>query len=293
MRLVPDRPVTLLELVIEKLGLSTRVRGKQLVAHSAITINGRETNDPRTLVNPGDEVLLERLPVAPTRKKRPPFPVHYEDAHLLVAEKPAGILTHGVGEKRAPSFFAIMDAWLDDVTRGKERLFIVHRLDKEVTGLLIFAKSAELQTWFKTHWKSVEKRYCALVEGAPPAPEGTMESWLHEHPDTLKVSSGPQRPNAKLAVTHWRTLSPRGPYTLLELRLDTGRKNQIRVQLADLGCPIVGDYRYGADASVKRQIRLCAYQLSFPHPVTGMSMSFQLSPDPDFLNPSDVDEKYK
>ncbi len=293
MKFTTDHPTTLLELVIAKLGLGARSTGKQLVRYSAITVNGVSTNDPRAAVNPGDEVVLERTPRVPTRKKKPPFPVLYEDEHLLVAEKPPGLLTHGVGEKRAVSFFSIMDAWIDDVTRGREQLFIVHRLDKEVTGLLIFTKSAELQEWFKTHWKSVEKRYCALVEGAPPRPEGVMESWLHEHPDTLKVSSGPQRPNARLAVTHWRTLSVHGPYTLLELVLDTGRKNQIRVQLSDLGCPIVGDYRYGADASVKRQIRLCAYQLSFPHPVTGRPVELKIQPDADFLNPSNVDEKYK
>jgi len=293
MKLTAKHPTTLLDLVIETLGLGARTKGKQLVRYSAITINGEATNDPRAPVNPGDVVILERTPLVPTRKKKPPFPVHYEDGHLLVAEKPPGLLTHGVGEKRSVSFFSIMDAWIDDVTRGREQLFIVHRLDKEVTGLLIFAKSAELQAWFKTHWKTVEKRYCALVEHAPPQPEGVMESWLHEHPDTLKVSSGPQRPDAKLAVTHYRTLSTHGPYTLLELKLDTGRKNQLRVQLADLGCHIVGDYRYGADSSVKRQIRLCAYQLSFPHPVTGLPVDLRIQPDADFLNPSSVDEKYK
>jgi len=292
MKLTTDKPVTLFELVMEKLHLVTKTKGKQIVQYSTIEINGQATNDPRSLVNPGDVVVIER-DRTPVRKIKPPFPILYEDEHLLVAEKPPGLLTHGVGEANWKSFFGILATYIKEVTNEREHIYIVHRLDKEVTGLLIFAKSLEIQDYFKTHWKTVEKRYCALVEKAPPQPEGTLESWLHEHPKSLKVSSGPQRPFAKFAVTHYRTLSQEGDYTLLEIQLDTGRKNQIRVQLSDLGCPIVGDFRYGADDTVKRQIRLCAYSLTFPHPVTGKVISLQIKLPRSFLHPSSVDEYYK
>ncbi|MBU1069694.1 RluA family pseudouridine synthase [Myxococcota bacterium] len=292
MKLTTDRPLTLFDLVMEKLKPGSKNRGKQIVQYSLIELNGTATNDPRTLVNPGDVVTLERNQT-PVRKIKPPFPILYEDEHLLVAEKPPGILTHGVGESNWKSFFGMLAAYINEMTKEREHLFIVHRLDKEVTGLLIFAKSLEIQEYFKTHWKTVEKLYCALVEHAPPQPEGTLESWLHEHPKSLKVSSGPQRPFAKFAVTHYRTLSQEGDYTLLEIKLDTGRKNQIRVQLSDMGCPIVGDFRYGADDTVKRQIRLCAYSLTFPHPVTGKVISLQIKLPKSFLNPSSVDEYYK
>lgn len=292
MKLQTDKSIPLFDLVMEKLNLGSKTKGKKIVEYSTIHINGKAINNPRHIVNPGDEVTLEREG-KPIRKIKSPFPILYEDDDLLVAQKPAGILTHGVGEENWKSFFGILASYINNVSNERERIFIVHRLDREVTGLLIFAKSEAIQEQLKNNWKSVEKLYYALVENSPKQDEGSIESWLHEHPKSLKVYSGPESPNAKFAKTHYRVVSKEGANTLLEIKLDTGRKNQIRVHLADIGCPIVGDYRYGADDKVKRQIRLCAYSLKFPHPITGNQISVQIKLPKSFLQPGDIDESYK
>ncbi len=292
MKLHTDKPISLFDLVMGQLNLGSKTKGKKIVEYSTIHINGKAINNPRYMVNPGDEVTLEREG-KPIRKIKAPFPILYEDDDLLIAQKPAGILTHGVGDDNWKSFFGMMASYTKEITNGKERIFIVHRLDREVTGLLILAKSEKVQEQLKNNWKSVEKYYYALVEHAPKDPEGTIESWLHEHPVSLKVYSGSESPNAKFAKTHYRTISQEGKYTLLEIKLDTGRKNQIRVHLADMGCPIVGDYRYGASAEIKRQIRLCAFSLSFPHPITGEIISAEVKLPKSFLRPGDTEESYK
>ena len=291
MKLHTDKPISLFDLVMEKLNLGSKTKGKKIVEYSTIHINGKATNNPRQIVNPGDEVTLEREG-KPIRKIKSPFPILYEDDQILVAQKPAGILTHGVGEENRKSFFGILASYINSVSNERERIYIVHRLDREVTGLLMFAKSIAIQEQMKNNWKSVEKLYYALVERAPKQPEGAIESWLHENPKSLKVYSGPESSTAKFARTNYRVVSQEGANTLLEIKLDTGRKNQIRVHLADIGCPIVGDYRYGASDKVKRQIRLCAYSLIFPHPTTGKTVSVQIKLPKSFLQPGETDEKY-
>lgn len=292
MKLQTNKPIALFDLVMEKLNLGSKTKGKKIVEYSTILINGKAINNPRHIINPGDEVTLER-DGKPIRKIKSPFPILYEDDDLLVAQKPAGILTHGVGEENWKSFFGILASYINNVSNERERIFIVHRLDREVTGLLIFAKSEAIQEKLKNNWKSVEKLYYALVENSPKQDEGIIESWLHEHPKSLKVYSGPESSDAKFAKTHYKIVSKEGTNTLLEIKLDTGRKNQIRVHLADIGCSIVGDYRYGADDKVKRQIRLCAYSLKFPHPITGSLISVQIKLPKSFLQPGDTDESYK
>lgn len=292
MKLRVDKPTSLFDLVMEKLDIGSKTKGKKVIEYSVIHINGNATNDPRRMVNPGDEVTLEREKKS-IRKIKSPFPILYEDDQILVVQKPAGLLTHGVGEENWKSFFGVLAKYINAVSKERERIYIVHRLDREVTGLLIFAKSEAIQEALKNNWKSVEKLYYALVEGVPKQPEGTIESWLHEHPKSLRVYSGPESPTAKFARTHYRVLSREGANTLLEIKLDTGRKNQIRVHLADMGCPIVGDYRYGSRDPVKRQIRLCAYSLTFPHPTTGKTISVHIDLPKSFLRPGKNDEAYK
>lgn len=292
MKLSTEAPITLFDLVMQKLNLGSKSKAKKIVEYATIHINGKATNNPRQIVNPGDEVTLEREK-QPTRRSTPPFPILYEDDFLLVAQKPAGLLTHGVGEENSKSFVGILGSYITNASKGRERIFVVHRLDREVAGLLIFAKSIAVQDKLKDNWKSVEKLYYALVENPPKVAEGIVESWLHEHPKSLKVYSGRKSPEAKLAITNYRLVKEVSPYYLLEVKLDTGRKNQIRVHLSDIGCPIVGDYRYGASSKFKRQIRLFAYYLQFPHPVTGKIVEVNAELPRTFLHPGEQDENYK
>lgn len=292
MKLFTEVPITLFDLVMQKMNLGSKSKAKKIIEYATIQINGKPNNNPRQIINPGDEVILEREKQT-ARRSAPPFPILYEDDYLLIAQKPAGLLTHGVGEENRKSFFGILGSYISLTSKGRERIYVVHRLDREVAGLLIFAKSIAIQEKLKENWKSVEKLYYALVENAPKTTEGVVESWLHEHPKSLKVYSGIKSPEAKFAITNFRLVKEVAPYFLLEVKLDTGRKNQIRVHLSDIGCPIVGDYRYGASSKIKRQIRLFAYSLQFPHPVTGKTIEAKAELPKTFLRPDDRDENYK
>jgi 23S rRNA pseudouridine1911/1915/1917 synthase len=170
-------------------------------------------------------------------------------------------------------------AILTDHVRGgnrqsRARVWIVHRLDRETSGLMVFAKNEAAKRALQDNWDAAEKKYLAVVEGAPPRESGVLESQLDES-DVAKVRVVAEGPSTRRAVTHYRVKKKGGATTLLELTLETGRRHQIRVQLAEAGCPIVGDKRYGARTNPVRRVALHAARLSFPHPVTGEAMRFE------------------
>jgi len=291
MRIAVSDPCSLMELRTGAFPEASRTTLKQMISHGNITINGKMNTHPAFRLNPGDEVVYTRQVVYKNVLK-PPHPVWYEDTDLLIAEKPAGLLTIGDKGQGGTSFYREMLDWIRENTEGRERLYVVHRLDREVSGLLILAKSEKIQQQLKENWKQARKLYYALVEGEPPDNQGVIKSWLHEGKDQ-KVYSGRESETAKFAITRYRLLDKTPGFSLLEIELETGRKNQIRVHLSDLGCPVVGDRRYGADDRYIRRIRLHAFYLSLPHPVTGQMLEVKSKMPRDFLRLRAGDESYK
>lgn len=198
----------------------------------------------------------------------------FEDPSTIVVDKPAGLLTMATETERSKTAYAALREYLSQ-KKPPERLFIVHRLDREASGLLVFAKTAEakerLQDQFKDH--STGRRYVAVVEGQVKTTDFTIRSYLAENA-AYRVYSTPNKKIGKLAVTHVRVLKRNPKTTLVELRLETGRKHQIRVHLAEHGCPIVGDKSYGGRSNPIRRLALHAVRLDFRHPITGKLMSF-------------------
>jgi 23S rRNA pseudouridine1911/1915/1917 synthase len=178
------------------------------------------------------------------------------------------------------------------MSKGKIRTYVVHRLDKEVSGVLILAKSEDAMDSLKEKWDETEKHYFALVEGSPENMEGTISSWLIED-NAMKMRSVGEKPGAKFAITHYKTIRQLDNYTLLDVHTETGRKNQIRVHLSDIGCPIVGDRKYGALTDFIRRVRLHACSISFPHPVTGEMITIESEMPKGFLSLKAKDEDYK
>ena len=198
-----------------------------------------------------------------------PFPLLYEDADLLAIDKPAGLLsTANEREQERTAFRAVSD-WLRD--RGEGRAFLVHRLDRDTSGVLLFAKSEAVQQRFQNEWNTLIRRrgYRAVVEGAPPEPAGTIRTQLRENRihRVYSVRSG-----GKTAVTHYQVERLGADYALLAVAIDTGRKNQIRVHFSELGCPVAGDKVYGAATDPLGRLCLHAHELSFAHPVTGAEL---------------------
>jgi len=210
----------------------------------------------------------------------------------LIAEKPAGLLTFGGRGTGGTSLYRVLKDFVNQRSGGRQRLHVVHRLDREVSGIVLFAKNGKVQQQIKKNWKETKKRYHALVEGRPKNDRGTIQSWLREGVDR-KMASSDKPAGAKLAVTHYRVVKRLDGHTLLEIETETGRKNQVRVHLAEMGCPLVGDRRYGADAKVIRRIRLHAFYLGFTHPVVGRFVEFESPMPQGFMVLGNRDEKYK
>ena len=241
----------------------------------AITVNGRPVCQFDHLLRPGDEVTVrsDRF-AAPKTRLSSGLQIYFEDAHLLVVEKPEGLLSiSSPAEPEKTAYFQLTDYLRHKHPRSRERVWIVHRLDRETSGLMIFAKTALAKEVLQSHWDKFEKKYEAVVEGRMPKPSGKLESDLDEsNPHHVMVR--PRSERTRHAVTYYRVLKT-GPHrSLLELTLETGRRHQIRVQLAHAGCPVVGDEKYGAKTNPAGRLGLHACFLRFHHPVTGDELRF-------------------
>lgn len=208
--------------------------------------------------------------------------VLFEDADILIIHKPAGLLTVATADEREQTAYFHLREYLQAHNR-RQRLFIVHRLDKFASGVLVFAKSAkvqsELQSIFSRH--EISRKYWAVVEGNVEKSRGTIQSRLAED-KSLRMHSTGDEGRGKQAITHYRVLRRLNRFTTLEVTLETGRKNQIRVHLSEMGHPIVGDKAYGSSQNPIGRLGLHAFQLGFKHPVTGSDLLFKTDPPPEF-----------
>ncbi|MBI3135124.1 MAG: RluA family pseudouridine synthase [Bacteroidetes bacterium] len=251
---------------------------KNFFRNQQIMLNGQLVKLPEEQVKAGDSV--EVLKEGVKDKKKLPFKLVYEDDSILVVEKPVGILTSGEGITKRPTLHKLVDTYLQQKTKGKVHAHVVHRLDKEVIGLVLFATSEHIVETLQTNWKKYTKKYLALTRSVPEKPEGTIHTWLVER--SLKMNVVPKQTEGAIeAISHYKWLRFERKNSLVEVTLETGKKNQIRVHLSHIGCPIIGDEKYGD--TTKTQIRLMAYSLEILHPVTGKKMSWKLEPEPGFL----------
>ena len=241
-----------------------------------VTVNGRVVRQFDHALKPGDKIgIASRGVAAPETKLAGGIRIRHEDADLLVIEKPAGLLSIASASETDRTAYAMLtDHVRRGDKRGRERVWIVHRLDRETSGLMVFAKMEAAKTALQQSWESAEKKYFAVVEGAPPRDSGTLESWLDES-NPLKVYVTDEKPGARRAITHYRVTKKSAARALVELTLGTGRRHQIRVQLAEAGCPIVGDKKYGAESDPLKRIALHAMSLRFAHPSGGRGMRFE------------------
>ncbi len=241
----------------------------------AITVNGRPISQFNHPLQPGDVVAVRTDRFAAPRTVLPSgIRIFFEDADLLVIEKPSGLLSiASEAEQEKTAYHALMD----HVRRGnpvsRERVWIVHRLDRETSGLMVLAKTPQAKEFLQSHWDEAEKRYEAVVEGHLRQPNGTFESDLDES-SPFKVISVRASDLTRHAVTHYRVLARSQWRSLVELTLETGRRHQIRVHLSEAGCPIVGDKKYGARSDPAKRLGLHSCSLRIPHPKTGKELRF-------------------
>ena len=198
----------------------------------------------------------------------------YEDADLLVVDKPCGLLTMGTERDKSRTVHSILN---DYVRKGnpksRNRVYIVHRLDRDTSGILLFAKSEQTKLFLQSDWDNTTKTYLTVVSGHLAAPQGTISSYLTENA-ALMVYSTPDPAKGKLSHTAYTLVKESKGLSLLQIRLLTGRKHQIRVHFAEKGHPVVGDRKYGKGASSYPNLALHACSISFTHPTSGAQLHF-------------------
>lgn len=215
-----------------------------------------------------------------TTIKRPPakyqpsgLPILYEDRDVIVVEKPGGLLTIGTDRDKTRTVHTILNEYVrKGDPRSRNRVYIVHRLDRETSGILVLARSEAAKAFLQGHWEETDKRYLTVVHGSLSQKVGTISSYLAEN-SALTVYSTPDSALGKLSHTEYTVLKEARGLSLLEVHLLTGRKHQIRVHLSEQGHPVVGDRKYGRNDGYN-SLALHARSLSFTHPVTGRRLTF-------------------
>ncbi len=265
-------PMPLLEFLISVMPQRKRTAIKSLLAHNQVAVNGTPEKQFDTQLRPGQEVkvnLSREFKVFYNRRLK----LVYEDDDIIVVNKGYGLLSMGNDKVKEGTAYTILRdylKWQDP----RNKLFIVHRLDRDTSGLMVFAKSIEAKENLQHNWNNMvlSRKYLAVVEGRPDPAEGIVKSYLAEN-SRYEVYSTDNPDEGQLAITRYRTLKSRNGYSLMEVELDTGRKNQIRVHMKDLGHPITGDRRYGAGSSPIHRMALHAQTLRFVHPITRKDMN--------------------
>ena len=268
-----NEDMELLAFLMKAMNGISRNRAKALLVNRLVLVDNVITTHALAKLRPGQVVQLDRSKQKMSFKSND-LGVVYEDPYLLVIDKRAGLLSMS-NNTRQQTVQSVLNRYLE---KGGSRCtsHLVHRLDRDTSGLMVYAKDVKTQRSLIEGWQQLvtDRRYVALVSGELEESKGVIRSWLTEDKHFVTHSS-PVDNGGKYAVTHYNVLRSANGYSLVELELETGRKNQIRVHLSDLGHPIVGDFKYGSSDESLQRLGLHAYLLAFRHPVTGKFMRFE------------------
>lgn len=264
----------LMKFLIENLPGKNRNNIKSLLTNDQIEVDGKVVNQFNFRLMPGNQVKIkwERSPVTKSFRG---FSIVFEDEHLIVIDKHAGILSVATKGERDFTAYSFLSKHVK-TGNPENKIFVVHRLDRDTSGLMVFAKSAQVQHEMQENWRKIitERTYIAIAEGLVEDDEGEISSFLHEN-NAMIIYSDQNPEGGKKAVTHYKVLKRSDDFTLLEVRLDTGRKNQIRVHMQDLGHPLINDKKYGGTINPINRLGLHSRVLGFIHPVTKKAMRFE------------------
>lgn len=269
---VVDREALLLEWMLSALpGSKTKIKAT-LQGHG-IKVDGKQVTQFDFPLKPGMKVSVSKSKKNDTFKSRY-VNIIYEDRWLVVIEKKIGILSMAAGHSSL-NVKSVLDDYFKR-TRQKCTAHVVHRLDRDTSGLMIYAKDMQTEQLLERDWHGTvfDRRYVAVVSGEMEEDEGTIANWLKDNAAYVTYSSSVDN-GGKYAVTHFHTLKRTTEHSLVEFRLETGRKNQIRVHTSDMGHPVCGDIKYGNGDDPLHRLCLHAYVLCFYHPVTGKPMEFE------------------
>lgn len=272
MKYAIEKESTLLEALNSFFPKCSKNTLREWLKQERVSLDGKKVKAASHACLPGQEIEISEG----KRVLEKGIEILYKDTDIVVINKPEGILTVASKFERQKTIYNLLKQ-----NMRNSKIFVVHRLDQDTSGVMLFALSEkacqELKKTFEKH--KIERKYLAIVEGHLETPTGTWRSYLREDANYYVHSSEEEDEESELAVTHYRTLKKNRFYSLLELTLETGKKNQIRVHCKEAGCPIVGDKKYGSVRNPVQRLCLHAFKLSFLHPINKKKMGFE-SPMP-------------
>lgn len=265
--------ITLLDFLLANVNES-RSKVKSTLKGMGVRVNGKCVTQFDYLLKPGMKVAVSKTKRNQEVFKSRFLKIIYEDRWLIVIEKAIGILSMPAGHSTL-NVKSILDEYFHK-SRQNCRAHVVHRLDRDTSGLMVYAKNMEAEQILEHNWHDIvyNRRYVAVVSGEIVEDSGTVSSWLKDNKAYITYSS-PIDNGGKYAVTHFHVLNRTTEHSLVEFKLETGRKNQIRVHSADIGHPVCGDVKYGNGDNPLHRLCLHAYMLCFYHPITNERMEFE------------------
>jgi len=283
-RITVKEPAELMTFLLDKMGGMKRNSVKTMLSHRQILVNGAVTTFFATELKAGDVVEISSAR-GNIELSHPKLKMLYEDDAIIVVEKKEGLLTVLTGVKEETTAFSILKTYVQKSSK-RNRIFVVHRLDRETSGILMFAKSKDIQLRLQENWHTAVtgRNYVAVVDGTVEKENDTIVSWLSEHEKSLKVRSSATDDGGQQAIIHYKRIKSNEHFSLLELHLETGRKNQIRVHMHSIGHPIAGDKKYGSATNPLGRVALHARLLEFYHPVTEKLVRFETPVPRKFLS---------
>lgn len=276
-----DEEIGLLDFLLKNAGNKSRTKIKATLRGQGIKVNGRITTQFDYQLKPGMKVSISKAKRDGQQLVSRYVKLVYEDRHIVVIEKAEGILSMAAGHSSL-NVKSVLDDYFHK-SHQRCSAHVVHRLDRETSGLMIYAKDMDTEQILEHNWHDIvyDRRYVAVVSGEIEDDGGTIANWLKDNKAYVTYSS-PVDNGGKYAITHFHVLARTTEHSLVEYRLETGRKNQIRVHSADMGHPVCGDMKYGNGDDPLHRLCLHAYRLDFYHPITGSRMEFETPIPPAF-----------
>ena len=262
----------LLEFLFLTLKDQSRNSVKSLLSNHKVSVDGAPISQFNFKLYPGDTVIISKTPIH--KKTRSNLPIIFENDEMIVINKQSGLLSIASDKEKGSTAYRMLTEYVQQKDKHN-RIFVVHRLDEDTSGVLMVSKSVKLQEALQDKWNElVTKRgYYAIVEGKMKEKSGTIKSYLKKNSQNMMYSSK-KTGDGQLAITHYKVLQETENYSLLDVNIDSGRKNQIRVHLGDLGHHVIGDDKYGNPSNPIKRLGLHAYELDLKHPFTGKMLKF-------------------
>ena len=245
---------------------------KSLLSNHQVAVDGAPVSQFNFKLYPGDTIIISKTGIR--KKTRSNLPIIFENDEIIVINKPSGLLSIASDKEKGSTAYRMLTDYVQQKDKHN-RIFVVHRLDEDTSGVLMVAKNVKIQQALQDNWNDLvmSRGYYAIVDGKMENPSGTVKSYLKKNSQNMMYSSK-KVGDGQLAITHYKVMKANDNYSLLDVHIDSGRKNQIRVHMGDLGHHVIGDDKYGNPTNPIKRLGLHAYELVLKHPFTGKVMKF-------------------